>query len=829
MWRKGLLLGFCCAVGFSWAINVSLKSHEPSWKRHVVERFASGAEKKIVFFAPTREGKTVPMQSIEFYPNGRIHLQIDLKGELQESQGGVLQTIPHGHGVKYGDDGTATHIFSYVNGKVEGMQYVLFPNGKIRSKAEYAAGLREGLAESFYEDGALQESATYARDLVEGPMVTYYPNGKIYAVVPFKGGQRTGLAKAYSESGALVSQENYSEGKLHSTDELHAIEKYDNEGHLLFVQDFKQGVACGLCMEYDPNGCLLHCVEFVDGKKQGREEFFSSQGKNLGGGLFAGGVPVGHHYRLYENGTLAFEGRFDEVGESKEPVRDFYENGKVKEAFSLTPRGLEGEYQAWSSEGLLLKKYRYKSGLFEGLQEEFYEDGSPKSAIEYASGKRHGSCKTWHMNGVPAIESHFAGDQIHGPDQAWYSNGQLARKENYVNGKLDGFAERYHESGALKEQIESKMGLLHGVYKLYTDSGQLAQESHFVDGKNDGPHKMWYPDGKRKLEMRYVKGQVDGALLEWAPCGSLIRSHYFIEGAPHGEQKEYYPGEGSRLKSIMLFDHSRPQGEHKQWHPNGRLAAMSTYDREGLLDGTKVRFDETGVILEEANYKGGKLDGRYTALDEQGRLTIRHYKEDLKHGRHEVRFPAKHSLMGAQPAFVSEYENDELHGVVKTFSETGSITAAVPHAEGMKHGAAEIFSKDGTKLAQVMYKNDKREGTSTEYYTKGHIRLESHFVSDKKEGEENQYHENGKLAAKRYYKEGLLDGVCSEWNPKGILVCEAHYKHGKREGAFKKFYDDGSLRVEQNFVNDQLDGLKKSYDKKGRMTKTVWVQGEKRD
>lgn len=791
-YMAGLLL-FC-----SVAAAAALRQMEPSFKREVVERYPTGSDKHLLIAQPTKAGSAV-VQEWELYPSGAVAWVFD----VQAKEDGMR--VRSGACLQYAEDGKLLAHYNYVEDKLDGEQLIYNANGAVFSRTEYHAGIQEGKRLVYYPSGELKEEANFSDGKCIGKAFGYFSNGAVQKQITFVDGVREGMSELFDEEGRLLMREHYAKGKLETTGKCHAVEKYDVEGQLLFIQDFQAGEPHGLCMQYNSAGNLLYIVEYASGKMEGKEEFFAENGMSLGSGLYVHGVPVGTHLRKYPSGQVAYIGKFDATGLSKEPVREYFDDGSLYKEYVLSPKGLEGEYKEYDRSGALRVCRHFVGGALDGLQEIFFVDGNK------------------------ALEAHFVEGKEQGVLRRWHESGALAAKESYTAGLLDGAVERFYANGMVQEQSDWKEGQLNGVLKIYAECGQLIEERAFIDGVPSGLHKMYDTDGGKRLEARFAGGKVDGPYFEWAPGEQLIKSHYFVDGVAHGEQKTYFPGEERRLARIATFEHGSPIGDHKAWHENGRLSELCTYNHAGQLEGKSVRFNADGLLIEEAEYENGKLNGLFRQIDlHSGREVVFRYKEDLKHGRHEVRYPKKHALVGAQIAYFADYEEDEIHGFEKSFTEEGQLLSSIPYVRGKREGIAESFTKRGEKRAQIPYENGLREGVALEFYPSGTTKLEVTFIADKREGPEKRYFTSGNLASERHYKEGLLDGCLREWSENATLLCEANYAKGKREGLFRKFYADGKPRVEQTFVGDKLDGVKKSYDVKGRVTKTNWELGEQK-
>ncbi len=106
-----------------------------------------------------------------------------------------------------------------------------------------------------------------------------------------------GKATEWYESGALKSVRNFENGLLDSDGKNPAVVMYSEDHVMLEVQDYRRGEPIGTHVKYHPNGKEAHKMTFKEGKKEGKELFYSAEGKLAGEGEYRAGVPVGKHWR----------------------------------------------------------------------------------------------------------------------------------------------------------------------------------------------------------------------------------------------------------------------------------------------------------------------------------------------------------------------------------------------------------------------------------------------------------------------------------------------------------------------------------------------------
>jgi len=94
-------------------------------------------------------------------------------------------------------------------------------------------------------------------------------------------------------------------------------------------------------------------VQYRNGKKHGKEQLFSENGKVLGEGEFKEGVPLGKHWRNARKWTASLYRPFDQQGKLLEPILEFTDQGqKIAEYFLVGEKrkGVSHLVSRWKTE-----------------------------------------------------------------------------------------------------------------------------------------------------------------------------------------------------------------------------------------------------------------------------------------------------------------------------------------------------------------------------------------------------------------------------------------------------------------------------------------------
>lgn len=99
-------------------------------------------------------------------------------------------------------------VENYKNGKLEGVQIIYFPSGKIAEENNYKAGKREGVYKIYTENGIVLEESTFKNNQYDGLAIFRDAAGKIASKGNFVKNEKKGIWEFY-EDGKLVKKEKY--------------------------------------------------------------------------------------------------------------------------------------------------------------------------------------------------------------------------------------------------------------------------------------------------------------------------------------------------------------------------------------------------------------------------------------------------------------------------------------------------------------------------------------------------------------------------------------------------------------------------------------------
>lgn len=378
----------------------------------------------------------------------------------------------------------------YVNNQKQGIEKHFSHNNFLTKEIPYQDNKKEGKGFEYtdsivtailiYENDNLISSQAINRTDKNGEKtglhISFYPNGAMKTEANYSNGKLNGLYKMFNPHEQLIQVGNYEQDSLvYSSSALAEFEdpfvkkEYYSDSTLKYKGAFREKTPIGTHRTYDKkgaitggalydiNGNLLGTgVTLENGDKNGDWIFFYSDGKKESEGAFLNGLQTGLWKFYYPDGTIKQKGEF--------------RNGKFN-----------GTWLFYNEVGDLQKEEEYVSGRREGLSIEYddeeekvlegmYKDdlrqgfwtiriGDLISQGEYKYGEKIGLWKSSYLNGNKAFKGNFSGGKESGTHIYYYQNGRIEHNEQWKNGKPIKSWNYYSENGNLKFTIYYKNGV----------------------------------------------------------------------------------------------------------------------------------------------------------------------------------------------------------------------------------------------------------------------------------------------------------------------------------------------------------------------------------
>jgi len=108
-------------------------------------------------------------------------------------------------------------------------------------------------------------------------------------------------------------------------------------------------------------------LQYKDGRKNGYEKRWYSNGQLAQNRTYSRGVKIGDHLGWWENGISKFEYHFNEKGEYDGNRKEWYKNGQLVRDFNYLNGKEKGSQRMWASNGKIRANYVVKNGERFGL------------------------------------------------------------------------------------------------------------------------------------------------------------------------------------------------------------------------------------------------------------------------------------------------------------------------------------------------------------------------------------------------------------------------------------------------------------------------------
>lgn len=170
--------------------------YEESKRPRYEGNFEHGKEKgTFQFFDDTKAGTVLATREFNSKDNSCYTIFYNQKSN-KVSEGKVVNRQYEGDWKYYHEDSPKIMTLEhYVNGKLEGVRKVYFPNGKIAEETTYKNGIKEGKYKNYTETGIVLEETIYKNGEYEGLAIFRNPDNQIAGQGIFKEGKKIGIWK----------------------------------------------------------------------------------------------------------------------------------------------------------------------------------------------------------------------------------------------------------------------------------------------------------------------------------------------------------------------------------------------------------------------------------------------------------------------------------------------------------------------------------------------------------------------------------------------------------------------------------------------------------
>ena len=287
-----------------------------------------------------------------YAPGNKLHraykYEMDLLTGLKQydTLGNIFHEleITHGNGIQTRKTVAGDTIFkvNMLCSQFGSDVYSYYGGGKIESKNPLINNLYEGAYEAKRINGNVSVKGAYNNNKQEGLWQWFHSNGNISSEQFYVRGQTEGKSKKYYINGKIESECNYTEDELdgpcqyYDQFDQHQLTKiYDkNFGQIAYVdiksRDTIQFISKGkfTLESYFPNGNIAVTQNYVDGKFEGENTWYNSDGSVTGKINYLGGDNHGLRTRYYPDGKV-FRETLYQYDNKNGTEKEYYDNGQL--------------------------------------------------------------------------------------------------------------------------------------------------------------------------------------------------------------------------------------------------------------------------------------------------------------------------------------------------------------------------------------------------------------------------------------------------------------------------------------------------------------------
>jgi antitoxin component YwqK of YwqJK toxin-antitoxin module len=314
-------------------------------------------------------------------------------------------------------------------------------------------------------------------------------------------------------------------------------------------------------------------------------------------------------------------------------------------------------------------------------------------------------------------------------------------------GKSQSKITSYHPNGMICQYLEAEEMRAHGVYREWHPNGQLKIDAQVIGGTADltssaqqdwlfdHVNQVWDEKGQLLAKLSYDRGVLEGTSFYFYPSGTLEKELPFKDNILEGEAIEYHPNGQIKFKtrfekgvkhglSLGFFSSGIPSWTEE--YNEGLLLKGSYYTAQGDLisevedgRGRQAHYTEDALTL-LIEIRRGSPEGIVKKLTPKGELQGSYFIKNGKKQGEEIEYFLKDTSdekeKELKPKLTLYWDQDTVHGVVKTWYDNGRLQSQRDYCHNQKHGTSLAWYKNGSLMLLEDYEEGKLiKGT---YYKK---------------------------------------------------------------------------------------------------------------
>ena len=311
------------------------------------------------------------------------------------------------------------------------------------------------------------------------------------------------------------------------------------------------------------------------------------------------------------------------VGVSK----TYFQNGKLntlstysytKNALAKYDLGLNGPYESYNEEGVLISKGQYIDGRKNGEWRFYFFDGKLSEVKTYKDDFGVGTWTSYHYsNGKVALTEVFNDEKYYWPvphTTRYNEQGKVVyEKELLLDGR--GFEKSYFDNGTPNDITIYYHGPSEiSEYYAYFETGRLKRKT-YLRAKNDTLSAEYFEDGSMKhlnLTPNIGSGNTKQLMATYYSPGKMQSQSYYTykDGITDQHIEQFYENGNFKWELVL---HEKEQTE-RDFYRNGKLKTEKRYVND-LLNGNWIQKDSLGNTLRNCFYSSGFKLGKCETIE----------------------------------------------------------------------------------------------------------------------------------------------------------------------------------------------------------------------
>ena len=213
-------------------------------------------------------------------------------------------------------------------------------------------------------------------------------------------------------------------------------------------------------------------------------------------------------------------------------------------------------------------------------------------------------------NNIYVLKDHYCDMEVKqglldGSMVCYYNHGKFFEVQN-VRGFKNGDSKFWDEqTGSLLIETQWENDAKHGEEIIYDKSGQINMQTQWRRGQKNGIERIYNLDNRQLVaDITWNNGEEE-KVKRWDLSGQRLLQDYVVS---QGKKTGFIIHEEYRKRSERFFQEGKLHGVQNDYEQNAQneyqLTRIEPYDM-GLKNGTHMRFDIQGHLLEEIEYKNG--------------------------------------------------------------------------------------------------------------------------------------------------------------------------------------------------------------------------------